>query len=384
MSQRRTSGKDFGETFLAGDPSLSAALLDALADSEPTERLTHGFHTYPAGLHPDAARRLMELFPASSVLDPFCGGGTLLVEALVAGRATFGNDLSPTALRVARLRTARLSEEELTRIRSRARQLTEIARSAEDFPEEPRLGALRDWYEPSALAELEALRRGIAASDEPLRPWLEALFSSIIVKASHRKSDTSAQREKRHRPRGSTAILFHKKAREWGRRVAALRAVVPAGTPETRLRWGDARDLGGLRAELVISSPPYPSTYDYLPLQHLRRVWFDDPLPFPQEIGARRTWREGEVAARKAWNADTRAWTAEAATCLLPGGSLVVVIGDGLTPLGPVDASQVTEDAARAAGLRTIARASAERPDHARQSFRWEHVFAFRKPDQGP
>ena len=41
---------------------------------------------------------------------------------------------------------------------------------------------------------------------------------SILVKVSWRKSDTSMQRVKHDRPVGTAAILFHKKARELGRK----------------------------------------------------------------------------------------------------------------------------------------------------------------------
>ena len=130
----------------------------------------------------------------------------------------------------------------------------------------------------------------------------------------------------------------------------------------------------------MLTSPPYPSTYDYLPLQHLRNVWLGEDPQVDAEIGARRGFREGEGAARKRWIADTAAWTARAASALRPAGHLVVVIGDGLTPTGAVDTSEPTEEAARAAGLSAVARASVERVDHARGTGRWEHVFCFRRP----
>ena len=57
----------------------------------------------------------------------------------------------------------------------------------------------------------------------------------------------------------------------------------------------------------------------------------------------------------------------------------LLVIGDGLTPAGEIDASEPTESAAKAAGLLPVARASLSRPDHARGKARWEHVFAFRR-----
>src|SRR5262249_48113475 len=70
---------------------------------------THRFHSYPARLHPHTARRALAalaLPPGARVLDPFCGSGTVLVEAVRAGLAASGLDASPLAVLVARAKTA--------------------------------------------------------------------------------------------------------------------------------------------------------------------------------------------------------------------------------------------------------------------------------------
>ncbi len=378
----RTSGViTASDPVLLGDHALAELLARALLREGEVDRVTHGFHTWPAGLHPDAARDLVAAFPGASVLDPFCGGGTVLVEALLAGRRAVGRDLSRIALRVARGRTTPWDEAILTRARSRGRAATAAARAAQDLPAPGILQAVRDWYHPHVLCELEAIRRSVTTAEPDIRPILELCFSSILVKTSHRASDTSGRRVVKDRPHGTAAVLFHKKLREYGRRVAALRDAIPAGTPPADLGYADARKVQ-LRepVDLVLTSPPYPSTYDYLPLQHLRNVWLGEDPQIDAEIGARRTFRDGEAAARKRWSADTRAWTERVASALRPGGHLVVVIGDGLTPTGPVDTSEATEEAAKLAGLAPVARASVERQDHARATSRWEHVFCFRRP----
>src|SRR6187455_1472501 len=102
---RTTTGKPTLEVVALGDRKLAEAMATALGAEEQADRYTHGFHTYPAGLNADAARDLIALFPSESVLDPFCGGGTILVEARAAGRRSVGSDLNPTAIRVARART---------------------------------------------------------------------------------------------------------------------------------------------------------------------------------------------------------------------------------------------------------------------------------------
>ncbi len=369
---------------LRGDEALAEGLRAALARGGPVERYTHSFHTYPAGMHADAARDLIALFPGDSVFDPFCGGGTVLVEARASGRRAYGCDVSPVAVRVARARCSAPDEARLTAFRSRARKLTELARHASSngaMPRDEVLRVVERWFAPHVLRELEALRAGIAESDESVRGLLEAVFSSLIVKVSYRASDTKAVREKHDRPSGTTAVLFHKKTRELGRQLAELRDAIPSGTPEPEIVLADAREAHPKTAvALVLTSPPYPSTYDYLPMQHLRHVWLGERPDASLEIGARRLWRGGLRRAREIWRRDTDQWTHNAARALAAGGQLVVVIGDGLLPSGIIDAAQPTLDAAKRAGLELLAGASVERPEHAGLTNRREHAFAFRKP----
>src|SRR5262249_37614123 len=82
--------------------------------------LTHGFHAYPAKLHPVWARRAIAAYTAAGalVVDPFVGSGTTLVEAMVAGRVGIGIDTSPLAVQLATLKTRRLSGERRKRLRS--------------------------------------------------------------------------------------------------------------------------------------------------------------------------------------------------------------------------------------------------------------------------
>jgi SAM-dependent methyltransferase len=380
-TQRLAHDRPALATTLFGDATLAERLAAALAHAGQVERFTHAFHTYPAGMHPDAARDLVALFPGESVFDPFCGGGTTLVEARAAGRRAYGTDLAPIAVRVSRVRCATPDDAGLTAFRSRARKLAERARAAATrgpLPPAAELRVLESWFAPHVLRELEALRAGILDSDDALRDALFAVFSSIVVKVSWRASDTKAVREKHDRPAGTTSILFHKRARELARQQQELREALPANTPDALVSRLDARDAQPPEpVGLVLTSPPYPATYDYLPMQHLRHVWLSERPDASAEIGARRAWREGLRRARDRWRRDTDEWTKNAARALAPDGKLVIVIGDGLLPSGVVDAAQPTLDAARRAGLRLRARASVERPEHAGLTNRREHAFVF-------
>jgi hypothetical protein len=133
----------------------------ARSRTSASERYTHLFHTYPAALHADAARDLLALFPGASVLDPFCGGGTVLVEARAAGSARSAATCRRSRCRW-RTRCAAPDEATLSALRSRARALAARARSAAargPLPDEPVLRAVQTWYAEHALRELESLRR---------------------------------------------------------------------------------------------------------------------------------------------------------------------------------------------------------------------------------
>jgi site-specific DNA-methyltransferase (cytosine-N4-specific) len=50
---------------------------------EFTKTYTHGFHSYPAMMIPQVARRLIVEYSneGDTLLDPFCGSGSVLVDA---------------------------------------------------------------------------------------------------------------------------------------------------------------------------------------------------------------------------------------------------------------------------------------------------------------
>ena len=372
--KRERSSQRAGDAVRSGDPTIAKVLEGALRHRGRVERATHGFHTYPAGLPPDAARDLVSL-GSGALLDPFCGGGTVLIEAMLAGRNALGLDISPVAGVVARARTTRTTEAERTAMRSTARGLTEKATRATvpppAIPED-----LARWYEPHVLAELAVLHEGIGKD-----ALLRAVFSAIVVKSSLRESDTSSARTEVKRPSGTTAVLFHKKAREYGRMLEELATAAPEGA-RARVHREDARDFrdrGGFG--LVATSPPYPGVYDYVAMQQLRHLWLGlDPASPRQEIGSRRQFRVDRQAATAAWQVDNVKWMRAAARALDPSGRVIVVIGDGQVSGRRIDTFQAMNEAAAAAGLVRVARATVERWDEGVSAMRPEHAMVWEKP----
>ena len=68
-----------------------------IPESIATIDFTHGLHRFPGKFIPQIPRYLLRnyLTKDSRILDPFCGSGTTLIEACVAGHDCIGCDIDP-------------------------------------------------------------------------------------------------------------------------------------------------------------------------------------------------------------------------------------------------------------------------------------------------
>ena len=375
-----------GEVRRNGDEALSSLLARAWerASREDSDVLTHGFHSWPARMHWAIARTVIEALRPRFVLDPFCGSGTVLVEAMVAGAESIGVDLNPLAQRVAAVRSEVRDAEGRERFvqaahavaaRSEARVRGRVPIRVDLPKEETR------WYPPHVLKELGGLReeiRAIEGFDD--RRALAMVFSSIVVKVSKQRADTSEREVERRIRKGLTTELFLRKATELAERWAELEAVAKGPPPD--LIEGDARELpnllSGRRADLILSSPPYGGTYDYAD-HHARRIaWLelDDHALRRHELGSRRSLAQEDGVGCWERDVDAMLWAMRAS--LRPEGSIVLVIGDADIEGQRVDALPQIRRIAPDHGLMALAAASQPRADWRGAAPREEHLVLLR------
>jgi len=398
-----------GPVEARGDPAFRFVLAAAMRAQDPDpetgellvarDALTHGFHAYPARMHPAVARVVLQelsIGPGSEVLDPFCGSGTVAVEAMVAGWQSIGSDLDPLALRLARVKTERRSARERDRFLARCAAVAEASeRRVRDRVEvRARLSAEeRAWYDAHVLKELAGLLEEIRAIDhEADRRALELVFSAILVKFSRQRAETAERAAGKRIRKGLPTEFFVRKGQELARGWAELEAAVPRSHHAPRFVLSDARTLpqtlaGEYRCDLVLTSPPYGGTYDYLAHHARRHAWLGiNPKKLREgEIGARRQLSGSSSgsgsAARERWDAQMLAVLEAIAALLDPEGVAVLLVGDA--QLGeirePADAQ--LERLAGAAELEIIAVASQPRPDWRGGSPRREHLVGLRPRD---
>jgi DNA methylase len=381
---------------LSGPSELTRAIERALSiDPERGVRdHIHGFHSYPARLHPLTAAGLIEsLVPGrGTVADPFCGCGTVLVEARRLGKKAIGVDLNPLAVRLSRFKTHPLDAEERAALLRAAAQVVEHAEERRLVSAGPthRYGAAeREAFDIHVLLELDGLGHGIKQQPAGfLRQALYLALSSIFSKVAR---DSGAEGASKRLASGFTIRFFESRVGELTRQLAAYEALLPPSAPGVIVREADARALGtlGLRnVDLFVSSPPYPGVLDYAEYHRTRTSWLGlDTQDFERlEMGARRhLQRLDHDRAAATWEADFTKVLVAMRSALAEGGSIALVVADSLLAGRPYAADVVVERCARRAGLSVVARGSQQRPHFHRQSSRafadrprYEHLLLLR------
>lgn len=260
---------------------------DAEAVRKDPKYVTHGIHPYKGKFYPQLCKALLNianLRPGKNVLDPFCGSGTVLLEAQLNGHAATGCDMNPLAVLVSQAKTvvattsAVLLDRALKDFFDRVAVDKSTARNVEHFRPELR-DEIERWFPPSVSYRLGWLLSLIErVPNSAARPILRVLLSSIIRQVSQQEpADLRIRRRKELLKDAPVLPLFRARVEEFRGRLqkfgerlsAAPAAFLPANVLE-----GDARQWGTLAAlerkvDCVITSPPYATALPYIDTDRL-------------------------------------------------------------------------------------------------------------------
>jgi hypothetical protein len=336
-------------------------------------------------MHPEIPRVLLEAWgnEDSRVLDPFCGGGTVLIEARARGIMAAGSDLNPLAVRIAEVKSDIRNEA------ARERFIDTVADIAEKSEERvrdrrPVRASLKAdhmaQFEVHILKELAGLLEEIREIENRRdRRALEILFSAIVHKFSKQEADTVDRETPRRLRKGLVTEFFARKGVELVERWAALEKIAPEKSPRPRIYCADARDLTETFEDqpnfsLIISSPPYGGTYDYVWHHEVRMAWLglNSSVLERGEIGARRRLQGDRAAGR--WDGEMRKTLESMTGVLSRRGRILLVVGDAQFGSTRVEADLQLRHLAPEMGLRVAATAAQKRQDYTGRGWRREHL----------
>ena len=333
-----------------GDAELLTIPALAEIDWDFPERVAQSgiesIHPYPARFVAELPRALLDTLPIpprTAVLDPFCGGGTTLVECQRRGVPSVGIDLNPIGCLMARVKTALRPLD----LKDTADDVIERARQAPDVTIPP-LPNLDHWFDRSVQHALAALTEAIDGAPVASRDALRLALSSIVVRVSRQESDTRYAAIDKNVNGNDVSALFRRAAYRLDDVLADRDySLAPADVFEADTLTLDPLRIGR-RIGMIITSPPYPNAYEYWLYHKYRMYWLGfDPLAVKErEIGARAHFfkrnhhTKDDFARQMAQTFDL------IRAILVPGGYACFVVGRSRIHGRDVDNTRIVEDAA--------------------------------------
>ena len=278
--------------------------------------VTHGIHPYKGKFYPQLAKALMNLSgvkSGNSVLDPFCGSGTAILESYLNGLQAFGVDMNPLAAKIARAKVGVLElspdivREVIGTLLSRMEAPPTRFGREEDYFDPDCLEEIRRWFPSAVVLKLGWLLGEIrGVSEGVMRDFLEVVLSSIVRDVS--QQDPSDLRIRRRKTAIEDADVFGLYVRaldgQYDRieRFWSVRGYAPSQFCEAQVGEGDSRKISSLKQlgiqnggiDLILTSPPYATALPYIDTDRLSIL-----LLFGMDASTRKPVEYGLVGSRE-------------------------------------------------------------------------------------
>lgn len=275
----------------------------------------------------------LKLYPDTKrVLDPFCGRGTTIYAARLAGIPAVGVDINPVAVAIAQAKLARASADDVVAL---AQDL--LSKPGGDVP----CGEFWEWcFDPETLREVVTLRHHLLSSPDTA---VSQLLRAVILGGLHgpqnkgEPSYLSNQMPRTYASKPDYAVRFWK-ARDLKpvrvdtlavirRRAKRLLSDLPRRAGG-RVVLGDAvAALEKMRSkfDLIVTSPPYYGMRTYVADQWLRAWFVGGPPEVPYS-----TATAGQIALQPSQSSFISALASTwrmVARRSVPGANLVIRFG---------------------------------------------------------
>ncbi|MGY1751161.1 DNA methyltransferase [Modestobacter sp. SYSU DS0511] len=303
---------------------------------------THQFFRYYGKFPSIVGREMVTRFSPEGgcVLDYYCGSGTTLVEAQIAGRRSFGLDVNPLAVLAANVKTA---YPDLSALRTGFEAvLASIPEESKWRPSKPPKW-LDKWFSPEVQADLARLREAVLRVEDPaLRDFLTVAYLAIVRRVSWAfDGEIRPHFNPNKRPR-NVIPAFAKKTAEMLDGFVDLNNRRPQSIP-ARAMFGDNRDASSYAAllndaspDLVVAHPPYLNSFNYFPVYNLEfawseelpAVWTEAPSLAAATALEEKSWPATNDQIKSGYYESIFASAKTAAGHMHPGSILAIVIGD--------------------------------------------------------
>jgi len=269
-------------------PNQSKILIISLDQSY----LTHGIHKFPAKFFPELPRYLIRKYSniGETVLDPMCGSGTAILEAMLNNRIGIGIDIDPIARLITKVKTTPIVPETLAlAVQHLMTQIQELETNSEHEPLIPEFHYRDNWFRSFVLRELAIISDSIErllSKHQSNTEWqhigdfFRVVLSSIIRDVSNADSHCTRTvlRKKvvKSLSPGDTYSKFSQKLVQQGNAISELTQISQKlDVSEVQLPIANAIQTGldTNSIDLALTSPPYINAVDYPRTHQLEMYW---------------------------------------------------------------------------------------------------------------
>jgi len=291
-----------------------------------TQYLSHRFHSYPARFIPQIPKTFIKLFTTEkdTVIDPFCGCGTTIVEAYLAGRNSIGNDFNPLACLITKAKARLVPDEDLNVL---GKKLTEIKRYVDsdhrryEYLKKLPKRNISNLFNKDMINELCLIKEGLDEIKEREAAYELALVALSATIWAIIESENGVD----------IFTNFYRKISTMVETIKEMRRLVKE-EPKVTVINGDARflQIDSNISPLIVTSPPYVNALDYYRVHMYNMLWLgmDFDTFRKHEIGGHSHFIANRFRLLTEYLADMLRSMIEMNRVLKNGGICVIAVGN--------------------------------------------------------
>ena len=261
--------------------SKSLSVPDFWNFGDGKEDLIHRIHSYPAKFPAFITTKALQYaeecgVKVKTIADIFCGCGTTAVEAKKNGKDFWGCDINPVATLIAQVKTRQYRDATLEQyffaVKNRVRS---VRVNAEDY--KTISSRIRYWFEEKNIEDLLKLNKAInieIPGRSPYHKFFLCAFSNILKPTSHWLTKSIKPQFDPQKSPSNVLEAFTKQV-VLMRKANNDHFFPEREKPVTRITQ---RNFLAIRpknqcADLIVTSPPYVTSYDYADIHQLSALW---------------------------------------------------------------------------------------------------------------
>ncbi|MBQ4443036.1 MAG: DNA adenine methylase [Clostridia bacterium] len=236
----------------------------------------HSIHAYPAKFPAFIASKAIQLayksgIEVNTVSDIFCGCGTVAIEAKLNGVNFWGCDINPIATLITKAKIGNYSISKLEELYNFIQDSYSNNRTVYNYEESNE--RIRYWFKQEQFYDLSKLKEAIMSIPKgKYRTCFECLFSSILKPTSKWLTKSIKPQIDPNKNIADVWKTFERQFRKFTKCVSDM----PQTQSNIEIVTCSILTKKSLpKVDLIITSPPYVTSYEYADLHQLSSLWLD-------------------------------------------------------------------------------------------------------------